>query len=122
MAHLVILFEFLEKLPFLSEILGPHQTFTPINSQTHVCLIQYMYLCLILAHMARSRLRERHQQNLRRKLELLKAEQGVIKTERDSESEGEGDREEGEREEQPGPSSVSLAPTGEDDESQHSTV
>ncbi|KAI5709589.1 hypothetical protein M8J75_001464 [Diaphorina citri] len=95
-----------------------------ISSKTENIDVGYWETLLsqLKAHMARSRLRERHQQNLRRKLELLKAEQGVIKTERDSESEGEGDREEGEREEQPGPSSVSLAPTGEDDESQHSTV
>lgn len=31
----------------------------------------------LLAHMARARLRDRHQENLRRKLEVLKAEQGV---------------------------------------------
>lgn len=43
--------------------------------------------------MARSRLRERHQQNLRRKLELLKAEQGVVKTEREDREENESERE-----------------------------
>ena len=31
-----------------------------------------------VAHQARARLRERHKENLRKKLELLKAEQGVI--------------------------------------------
>lgn len=34
-------------------------------------------LSQLKAHMARARLRDRHQENLRRKLELLKAEQGV---------------------------------------------
>lgn len=58
--------------------------------------------------MARSRLRERHQQNLRRKLELLKAEQGVVKTERDSESEREEEK-------------VEVA-SPEDETSQHSTL
>lgn len=38
--------------------------------------------------MARARLRDRHQDNLRRKLEVLKAEQGV------EEDEGEGEAEE----------------------------
>lgn len=32
---------------------------------------------LFLAHMARARLRDRHQENLRRKLQVLKAEQAV---------------------------------------------
>lgn len=41
------------------------------------------------AHMARARLRDRHQDNLRKKLEVLKAEQGV------EEEEGEGEVEEG---------------------------
>ncbi|KAG8234025.1 hypothetical protein J437_LFUL013193, partial [Ladona fulva] len=34
-------------------------------------------LSQLKAHMARARLRDRHQENLRRKLEVLKAEQGV---------------------------------------------
>lgn len=33
------------------------------------------------AHMARARLRDRHQENLRKKLEVLIAEQGVARTE-----------------------------------------
>ncbi|KAG8241557.1 hypothetical protein J6590_084488 [Homalodisca vitripennis] len=44
-------------------------------------------LSQLKAHMARARLRDRHQDNLRRKLELLKAEQGV---EEEEGSEGEG--------------------------------
>lgn len=35
-----------------------------------------MFVCF-LAHMARARLRDRHQENLRKKLQVLKAEQGV---------------------------------------------
>lgn len=35
---------------------------------------------IILAHMARARLRDRHQESLRRKLEVLKAEQAVATT------------------------------------------
>lgn len=42
---------------------------------------RYKCYILITAHMARARLRDRHQENLRKKLEVLKAEQGVIKTE-----------------------------------------
>lgn len=38
-------------------------------------------IIFFLAHMARARLRDRHQENLKRKLELLKAEQGVEETE-----------------------------------------
>lgn len=34
----------------------------------------------ILAHMARARLRDRHQDNLRKKLQVLKAEQAVVTT------------------------------------------
>jgi hypothetical protein len=53
----------------------------------------------VAAHMARARLRDRHQDNLRHKLEMLKAQQGVaaeeagdgaettVKTEPDSHSE-----------------------------------
>ena len=36
--------------------------------------------------MARARLRDRHQENLRKKLEVLIAEQGVAKTESEAES------------------------------------
>ncbi|XP_015599202.1 cactin [Cephus cinctus] len=43
-------------------------------------------LSQLKAHMARARLRDRHQENLRKKLEVLIAEQGVAKTE--SEAEG----------------------------------
>lgn len=46
----------------------------------------------ISAHQARARLRERHKDNLRKKLEMLKAEQGV-KQEGEEES-GEDDQEE----------------------------
>ncbi|XP_044021298.1 cactin [Aphidius gifuensis] len=38
-------------------------------------------LSQLKAHMARARLRDRHQENLRKKLEVLKAEQGVAKAE-----------------------------------------
>lgn len=37
------------------------------------------------AHMARARLRDRHQENLRKKLEVLIAEQGVARTENEAE-------------------------------------
>ncbi|XP_046398642.1 cactin [Ischnura elegans] len=46
-------------------------------------------LSQLKAHMARARLRDRHQENLRRKLEVLKAEQGVCIKEEDVEDEGE---------------------------------
>lgn len=39
-----------------------------------------------IAHMARARLRDRHQENLRKKLEVLIAEQGVARTESEAES------------------------------------
>jgi len=38
-----------------------------------------------VAHMARARLRDRHQENLRKKLEVLIAEQGVARTENEAE-------------------------------------
>lgn len=41
------------------------------------------------AHMARARLRDRHQDNLRQKLEMLKAQQGVAVTGAEEET-GEG--------------------------------
>lgn len=37
------------------------------------------------AHMARARLRDRHQENLRKKLEVLIAEQGVARAENEAE-------------------------------------
>ena len=40
------------------------------------------------AHQARARLRERHRENLRKKLEMLKAEQGVIEETENAESFG----------------------------------
>lgn len=39
-----------------------------------------MMMMMFAAHMARARLRDRHQENLRRKLQLLKQEQGVQPT------------------------------------------
>ncbi|KAG5319063.1 CATIN protein, partial [Acromyrmex heyeri] len=42
-------------------------------------------LSQLKAHMARARLRDRHQENLRKKLEVLIAEQGVARTENESE-------------------------------------
>lgn len=39
-----------------------------------------------IAHMARARLRDRHQENLRKKLEVLIAEQGVARAENEAES------------------------------------
>lgn len=42
-------------------------------------------LSQLKAHMARARLRDRHQENLRKKLEVLIAEQGVTKTEGEAE-------------------------------------
>lgn len=39
-----------------------------------------------IAHMARARLRDRHQENLRKKLEVLIAEQGVARTENEAEN------------------------------------
>lgn len=61
-------------------------------------------LSQLKAHLARARLRDKHSENLRRKLELLKAEQGVesghVKTEVKSEdvSEEDNEEEEGEQE------------------------
>ncbi|XP_071449972.1 splicing factor Cactin [Hetaerina americana] len=52
-------------------------------------------LSQLKAHMARARLRDRHQENLRRKLEVLKAEQGVCIKEEDVEDELEGETVEG---------------------------
>lgn len=46
------------------------------NSLPLLCYLMLMYITC-LAHMARARLRDRHQENLRRKLEVLKAEQAV---------------------------------------------
>ncbi|XP_060826040.1 splicing factor Cactin [Bombus pascuorum] len=43
-------------------------------------------LSQLKAHMARARLRDRHQENLRKKLEVLIAEQGVARTENEIES------------------------------------
>nr|XP_012233515.1 PREDICTED: cactin [Linepithema humile] len=43
-------------------------------------------LSQLKAHMARARLRDRHQENLRKKLEVLIAEQGVARTENEAES------------------------------------
>nr|XP_034177464.1 cactin [Osmia lignaria] len=43
-------------------------------------------LSQLKAHMARARLRDRHQENLRKKLEVLIAEQGVARTENEPES------------------------------------
>ncbi|XP_069361710.1 splicing factor Cactin [Maniola hyperantus] len=45
-------------------------------------------LSQLKAHMARARLRDRHQENLRRKLQLLKREQGVQPAEPGSEAQG----------------------------------
>jgi len=42
-------------------------------------------LSQLKAHLARARLRDKHSQNLRRKLELLKAEQGVVASDNESE-------------------------------------
>lgn len=39
-----------------------------------------------IAHMARARLRDRHQENLRKKLEVLIAEQGVARAENEAEN------------------------------------
>lgn len=43
-------------------------------------------LSQLKAHMARARLRDRHQENLRKKLEVLIAEQGVARTENEAEN------------------------------------
>ncbi|PBC31659.1 hypothetical protein APICC_07490 [Apis cerana cerana] len=43
-------------------------------------------LSQLKAHMARARLRDRHQENLRKKLEVLIAEQGVARTENETEN------------------------------------
>ncbi|XP_076283312.1 cactin, spliceosome C complex subunit [Lasioglossum baleicum] len=51
-------------------------------------------LSQLKAHMARARLRDRHQENLRKKLEVLIAEQGVSRTENEPEEEGHGSSEE----------------------------
>ncbi|XP_067003818.1 splicing factor Cactin [Anabrus simplex] len=48
-------------------------------------------LSQLKAHMARARLRDRHQENLRRKLEVLKAEQGVAVNEQEEEQEASTD-------------------------------
>lgn len=71
-------------------------------------------LSQLKAHIARAQLRDRHQENLRQKLALLKAEQGVADPE-------------GQESPAPGPSSSAAAmrnpdeiPMDEDEESQHS--
>ncbi|XP_033339329.1 splicing factor Cactin [Megalopta genalis] len=51
-------------------------------------------LSQLKAHMARARLRDRHQENLRKKLEVLIAEQGVSRTENEPEEEIHGSSEE----------------------------
>lgn len=51
-------------------------------------------LSQLKAHMARARLRDRHQENLRKKLEVLIAEQGVSRTENEPEEEAHGSSEE----------------------------
>ena len=65
--------------------------------------------------MARARLRDRHQENLRKKLEVLIAEQGVARTE--NESEGSQAQENESTVRQDGPSSSTAV---EKDENSHS--
>jgi len=74
-------------------------------------------LSQLKAHIARARLRDRHQANLKRKLELLKAQQGLVEMENevgapdvDIKSEPIGEEERGEREEE-----SSAAPADEDE-------
>ncbi|XP_075215612.1 LOW QUALITY PROTEIN: cactin, spliceosome C complex subunit [Lycorma delicatula] len=59
-----------------------------ITNQTQGVDIGYWesLLSQLKAHMARARLRDRHQENLRRKLEVLKAEQGVEEIKEELES------------------------------------
>lgn len=59
--------------------------------------------------MARARLRDRHQENLRKKLEVLIAEQGVARTETEAETsqiQGEAAGEQSEKQEEPSVSVV----------------
>lgn len=50
--------------------------------KVHICTSHLLFS----AHMARARLRDRHQENLRKKLEVLIAEQGVSRTENEPEN------------------------------------
>lgn len=60
-----------------------------------------------LAHMARARLRDRHQQNLKRKLQLLKEEQGMAPV---SDPGPSTKTEKPDQPEEPGPSSQQSSP------------
>ena len=66
----------------------------------YTCTFYSTLLSFSTAHQARARLRERHRDNLRKKLEMLKAEQGV-KEEDEDEDEDEEEEEEEEQQEQP---------------------
>jgi hypothetical protein len=53
-----------------------------INCNNNQIFSLHIVICLkLIAHMARARLRDRHQENLKKKLNILIAEQGVAKTE-----------------------------------------
>ena len=57
-------------------------------------------LSQLKAHLARARLRDKHSENLRRKLELLKAEQGVVTNDDEIEDQKEGEETDEEVDEQ----------------------
>ncbi|XP_018310944.1 cactin isoform X1 [Mycetomoellerius zeteki] len=72
-------------------------------------------LSQLKAHMARARLRDRHQENLRKKLEVLIAEQGVARTENESEGSQAQENESTVRQDEP-----SSSTAVEKDENSHS--
>jgi len=77
---------------------------------------------MFAAHMARARLRDRHQENLRKKLELLKAEQGMTTSAAD-ETEPRAGQASSAQEPAPGPSTQSepaLPKQEHDEESEES--
>lgn len=47
--------------------------------------ISYFHYCIVIAHVARARLRDRHQENLKKKLEVLKAQQRMDESQFDPE-------------------------------------
>ncbi|XP_046436057.1 LOW QUALITY PROTEIN: uncharacterized protein LOC124187923 [Neodiprion fabricii] len=75
-------------------------------------------LSQLKAHMARARLRDRHQENLRKKLEVLKAEQGVVKTESEADDSVAPSEHSIKQDEQPSTSVTAAAENSDESESE----
>ncbi|XP_046752841.1 cactin [Diprion similis] len=75
-------------------------------------------LSQLKAHMARARLRDRHQENLRKKLEVLKAEQGVVKTESEAGDSVAPSEHSNKQDEQPSTSVTAAAENSDESESE----